>query len=101
MRRACWFADLPDAGPCDGGLVRCHLIRRQVLDRELNASRAVIDDPRGWVWGCGGPMGLSGHHGQLDTARTLRVPRDRLPAAFVEFLKELGLGWWGEREYPE
>jgi hypothetical protein len=52
MRRACWFADLPDAGPCDGGLVRCHLIRRQ-------------------------------------------------PAAFVEFLKELGLDWWGEREYPE
>jgi hypothetical protein len=23
-----------------------------------------------------------------------------LPAAFVEFVEELGLGWWAEREYP-
>jgi hypothetical protein len=29
------------------------------------------------------------------------VPRDRLPAAFVAFVEELGLGWWTEREYPE
>jgi hypothetical protein len=101
VRRSCWFAGLPDAGPCDGRLVRCHLIRRQVLRRELNAAPAVVDDPRCWVWGCGGPTGCSGHHGALDTARTLRVPRDRLPAAFVEFVEELGLGWWAEREYPE
>jgi hypothetical protein len=47
------------------------------------------------------PDGAAGHHGALDTARTLRVPRDRLPAAFVEFVEELGLGWWAEREYPE
>jgi hypothetical protein len=101
VRRACWFAGLPDAGPCDGRLVRCHLIRRQVLRRELNAPPAVVDDPRCWVWGCGGPTGAAGHHGALDTARTLRVPRDRLPAAFVEFVEELWLGWWAEREYPE
>jgi hypothetical protein len=101
MKPACWFKDLPDAGPCDGRLVRCHLVRRQVLRRELNAAPAVMNDPRGWVWGCGGPTGCSGHNGALDWSRTLRVPRDRLPVEFMEFMEELALGWWVDREYPE
>jgi hypothetical protein len=114
MRPRCFFADLPDAGPCDGRLVRCHLIPRQQIARAVEGSRcgltptatsaAVVRanrDPRGWVWGCGGVVGVGGHHGALDSARTLRVPRHRLPAAVEEFAEELGLGWWLDREYGE
>lgn len=97
-RPRCFFQGW--AGPCDGRLIRAHLIRRQVLERELNASRKLIDDPRLWVWCCGGPTGAAGHHGALDTARTLRIPRRRLPADFIALCEELGLGWWVDREYP-
>lgn len=44
-------------------------------------------------------MGLSGHHGMLDVARKLRIPRDRLPDAVEEFAAEHGLTWWLERGY--
>jgi hypothetical protein len=44
-------------------------------------------------------MGVSGHHGQFDAARTLRVPRHYLPPVFVEWCDELGLGWYVDREY--
>jgi hypothetical protein len=101
VKRRCFFRGLPGAGPCDGRLVRVHLIPRQLLKRELNAAPKVQTDPRGWVWGCGGPMGVSGHHGMLDSSRTLKVPRHRLPAEFVEWCEELGLGWFLEREYPQ
>jgi hypothetical protein len=101
MKRVCWFKDLPDAGPCDGRLVRCHLIRRQVLRHELNASRAVMDDPRGWVWGCGGITGAAGHHGAADWAGPgkLEIPHERLPVEFLAWVDELGLGWWIDRTY--
>lgn len=100
VSRSCFFAGWPDAGPCDGRLIRAHLVPRQVLKRELNAGPSVIDDPRTWVWCCGGPMGVSGHHGKFDSSRTLRIPRHRLPAGFVSFMDELGLGWWIDRTYP-
>lgn len=98
---ACWFASLPGAGPCDGRPVRCHLIPRRVLTVELNAGPSVINDPRLWVWGCGGPMGNAGHHGRLDSrgCNPLRIPRHRLPPEFVELCEELKLGWWVDREY--
>jgi len=35
----------------------------------------------------------------LDHSRTLKVPREALPAGLVEFADELGIGWWLEREY--
>ena len=60
----------------------------------------MIADPRGWVWGCGGIVGIGGHHGQLDQARTLRVPRALLPAEFIAWVDELGLGWYIDRTYP-
>jgi hypothetical protein len=101
VSRRCWFADLPDAGPCDGQLVRCHLIPQQVLKRELNAGLSVLRDPRGWVWGCGGITGCSGHHGRADWAgvNRLHIPRDRLPVEFIEWVDELGLGWFVDRTY--
>lgn len=101
----CWFAGLPDAGPCDGGLVRCHLIPKQLLKRLFphgfdGRSLAVLQaDPRSWVWGCGGPTGIGGHHGQLDTSRKLRVPRPLLPSGVEEMATELDLLWWVDREY--
>jgi hypothetical protein len=120
----CFFADLPGAGPCDGRLVRCHLVPRRVIaeavQKRLHDARRAGEitreeydarvsgeivranrDERSWVWGCGGPMGNAGHHGMLDASRTLRVPRHRLPVAVVEFAEELGLGWWVDREYGE
>lgn len=82
MAKRCWFAQLPAAGPCDGRLVRCHLIPKRLLRQEWRTAhhgqrpnderslpfrtlRELVDDPRTWVWGCGGPMGNGGHHGQL------------------------------------
>ncbi len=85
--------------PCDGRLVRAHLIPRQVLKREWHG--CAINDPRSFMWACGGPMGASGHHGMLDSARTLRIPRERLPRVLEELAEELGLTWWLDREYGE
>ena len=45
-------------------------------------------------------MGNAGHHGMLDASRTLRVPRDRIPAGTEHLAAELGLTWWLDREYP-
>jgi hypothetical protein len=90
---------MPLAGECDGKLVRCHLIRRQVIRREAGTEYEM--DPRSWVWGCGGITGIGGHHGALDWAGPgrLRIPRDRLPMELEEFAAEIGLEWWVEREY--
>lgn len=124
VSQRCFFADLPGAGPCDGRLVRCHLVPRRVIaeavQKRLHDARrageitreeyderiggAVVRanrDERSWVWGCGGPMGNAGHHGMLDASRTLRVPRYRIPEATEVFAAELGLGWWLDREYGD
>jgi len=79
--------------------VKCHLLPAQLIRRELGKSSRLVWDPRVWVWGCGGPTGCSGHHGALDTARTLRVPREKLPPGLEEFAAEHGLGWWLDRTY--
>lgn len=93
----CWFAELPGAGECDGKLRKCHLIPAQTIKREVG--KAHVWDPRVWVWGCGGPMGCSGHHGMLDYSRTLRVPRAMLPPAVEAFAAEFEIDWWLDREY--
>lgn len=98
-RPSCWFASLPGAGPCDGRPRKCHLIPAQLIRREVSSSSAVVWDDRVWVWGCGGPMGNGGHHGQLDYSRRLRIPRALLPPAVEEFAAEHGLEWWLDREY--
>lgn len=105
MRRRCFLARFSDR-PCDGRLVKAHLIPRQTLKREVCGATGtrllyldVVNDPRSWVWACGGPLGNAGHHGMLDASRTLRIPRDRLPLALEDFAAELGLGWWLDREY--
>jgi hypothetical protein len=82
--------------PCDGRLVRAHLLPRRLI-KTLNPD--LEWDPRGWVWSCGGPMGNGGHHAMLDTSRRIRVPRDALPVNLEDFAEELGLLWWLDREY--
>jgi hypothetical protein len=94
----CWIAEhiiLP--GPCDGHLIRGHLIAKQTIRRE--AQGADLYDPRCWVPICGGITGIGGHHGMLDYAKTIRIPRDALPPAVEEFAAEYGLVWWLERTY--
>lgn len=112
MSVICWLAQFRPDVPCAGDMVRCHLIpKRLIRERERtlayregrpfdpDAVAAIIVDPRSWVWGCGGLKGVSGHHGMLDTSRTLRIPLDRLPAATLELARELGMEPWLEREY--
>jgi hypothetical protein len=88
----CWFSMLPDAGPCDGRLVRCHLIPRQTIRRE-----AVGALPRG--------VELRDGERPLDSiARTLAdgprpIARHRLPPGLEEFAAELGLEWWLDYTY--
>ncbi len=93
---SCWLARFSSV-PCEGRLIRAHLIPRQLLRREGHGG--MVDDPRTWVWSCGGAMGVGGHHGMLDYSRRLRVPFEALPAGVVEIAEELGLSWWVAREY--
>jgi hypothetical protein len=104
---ACWLAingvstDHRPVAPCHGQLRKCHLIPKQVILRELppEYSAAAVWDRRVWVMGCGGVMGVGGHHGAFDTARTLAVPRDSLPGGLEAFAHEWNLEWWLDREY--
>jgi hypothetical protein len=96
----CWVAEtLPGAGPCDPGvfgLQRAHLVRQQVIRREVGRGWSVAAaDPRSWVVMCWG------HHAQLDHSRKLKIPRGLLPWAVEEFAAEYGLSWWLDREYGE
>ncbi len=163
MKQRCWFREIPGAGPCEGSLVRCHLISKDRLKKEFpkgavlvagkwerelplaagpdsegiyidcidgrdfgglggcdvrdgaihdprcphadgvewhrRSLHALLNDPRVWVWGCGGPTGLSGHHGMVDGARRLRISRSALPPRLEEYAEELGLGWELDRAY--
>jgi hypothetical protein len=106
--------------PCDGQLVRCHLIPKQKLKaiwhsvhsgKPANPHLINVDlspwpkmqdliwDRRTWVWGCGGPMGNAGHHGMLDHSRTIQVPFEALPVETFELARHLELVWWLETEY--
>jgi len=80
---------------CSGRLVRCHLIPKVVLER----AGGRVWDRRAWVWACGGETGVAGHHGMLDSSRTLRLPRAAIPEGTEELAYELGLMWWLDRTY--
>jgi hypothetical protein len=116
----CWFKGLPDAGPCEGRLVKCHLVKQQVLKREIRSARAeyartgvtpnhllipksmeaaLLAEPWTWVWGCGGPMGPGGHHGQFKPDGPKPIPLSLLPVDFTRRMAELGLWWYVERTF--
>jgi hypothetical protein len=83
--------------PCNGRLIRAHLIPKQVIHRE--APEADIWDPRVYVLACGGGSGIGGHHGMLDFSRTIRIPRRLLPPGLEEFANQYGLAWYLDRHY--
>jgi hypothetical protein len=91
----CQLAPFADTD-CRGDLVRVHLLEKQWLRR---AGFEDLNDVRTWVAGCGGLMGLGGHHGELDSF-LLRIPFDALPDATVALAKELGLLARLERKFP-
>lgn len=43
MKPTCFFAGWPGAGPCDGALIRAHLVPRQLLRREFPEGVAMFD----------------------------------------------------------
>ena len=102
----CWLAEhgrfengpMP---PCEGRLVKVHLLKQEVIKRELSAevAKLLLWDPRVWVWGCGGPMGISGHHGAFDTSKRLRIPRSAISADLEELCKQHDLVWWIDFTY--
>ena len=92
----CFLAQFAPEQPCNGRLVKVHLIPRHLMLKER-----LPDSYRTWVWACGGIMGNAGHHGQLDHSRTLKVPRHMLPAEVEAYAEEHGIGWWLTREYGD
>jgi hypothetical protein len=101
--RDCWVAqNVIGCGPCDGQLVRGHLISKQRIKRELHLPLEelfkVLWDERVWVPMCGGVSGLGGHHGAVD-GRILSVPRSALPEGLEAFAAEYGLTWSLDRDF--
>ena len=96
----CFLAAFSDV-PCDGRMEKAHLVRQQTIRKALRSkddvedARAIIWDPRVWRPAC------YRHHTMLDHARTLRIPREAIPAETVEYARELGLLWWVDRTYRE
>lgn len=73
--------------PCEGRLVRCHLLDKQELVRLGLDS----DDPATWVWGCGGlDYGNAGHHGMFDHYR-MNLPLEAVPKATIAYAIEHAL----------
>jgi hypothetical protein len=93
--------DFGGMGGCDwrGGAIhdpRCpHANGVEWRRRSLHA---LLNDPRVWVWGCGGAMGLSGHHGMVDSHR-LPISRSAIPSDLETYAEELGLAWELDRAY--
>jgi hypothetical protein len=101
--RSCFLRPFA-ADDCLGRLQRAHLIKEQVLRREVwnrreqlaNVPRTktqLFEDPRLIVWAC------VRHHWQLDKSRTLKIPRHRLPPELEEAAAQYGILWWVDREY--
>lgn len=118
-----------EPGPCEGQLVRAHLIPKQVIRKafpkgavrddgkwerinvaklgreahdnlDLRSVKEMQEDERCWVPMCGGMVGIGGHHGLFDGHR-LSLDRRELPEALEEFAAETGLDWWLDRTYGE
>jgi hypothetical protein len=102
----CWLAihgrwENGEMPSCNGELIKAHLIPQRVLLKELPAelSAGLIWDERVWVWACGGPTGLGGHHGAFDVSKRLRVPRSEIPPALEKLAKKLKLTWYLDQAY--
>jgi len=83
--------------PCEGRIVRCHLIDQQLL----NKLGLETGDPDTYVLGCGGLTGSTGHHGMLDYSKKLRLRLDDIPEATLAFAARNNLVPWLEKKYGE
>lgn len=101
---SCFLAAFTDT-PCAGRLIKAHLIPQQRIKREFPKGHngvsltALLNDSRSYVLACGGIIGNSGHHGELDYSRKIRIPLDQIPDGTKTFAQELGLLVWLEHEY--
>ena len=104
----CWLAQFAPSTACEGTLRRAHLISKQRIKRALRNSTAgiiaaereltvfdVLWDSRVWVPAC------DRHHGMLDVSRTLRVPREAIPAVTEQYAREFGLTGYLDLEFGE
>ena len=87
------------AARCEGVHQLHHIIKQQVLRREMPKLGLVLGDRRNMVRVC------SRHHELLTNAR-IHFTRDELPESVEEFAAEHGLEWrlahdYGEREEPD
>jgi hypothetical protein len=88
----CWLRQFSvKERACEGRMDRAHLIAQQVLRREGHPE--ACQDRRSWVPAC------RWHHSQFDNYRGVVVPREMLPAGFLELCEEIGLSWWVDRRY--
>lgn len=127
MAEGCFLARFSDR-PCEGALVRTHLIEQQKLAKTFpggafldgrlgwvavsritpvrsdssqgRSLRSLQDDPGTWVWACGGAMGLEGHHGDLDGRRSVHRPL-RVPRVALPEAVELFAATFGLEAYLE
>jgi hypothetical protein len=92
MIRCSFHETLGWEGTCqwrpDGQPDRCHLIRRQRLERD----RPEVDpwDERVWVYGCR-------HHHHLLDHGFRRLRPEQYPPAFLAFVQDEGLFWDADR----
>lgn len=95
---SCWLAEhgIHESGhmpPCEGRAVKAHLIPQQTLKRTALVRSGELDlwDERLWRWACGGyGYGCSGHHGEFDTSKRLRVPWEALSDDLLDLAEQLG-----------
>jgi hypothetical protein len=113
----CWVKENQlDDRPCDGQLVRAHLIPKQRTKKQFQRAGGAwhkfndknhafwvpLDEllwaPASYRWVCGGPMGQGGHHGRID-GRQIRVPRSVIPVETEEWAERFGLAWSLDHDY--
>jgi hypothetical protein len=90
----CFLAQFTDT-PCAGRLELAHLIRAQKIRQHVSNKHAVVWSEQVLRWAC------HSHHGMLDQAKTLRIPREAIPAETEQWASEHGLSWWLDETYGD
>jgi len=92
---ACWLAQFAPGVSCSGRMERAHLIREQVIRREVSRSKLILWAPAVWRPAC------KRHHLALDQTKTLRIPRSAIPAETELWAATNGLTYWLDKTYGE
>lgn len=81
----------------DGKWLKAEHPRLELREGQRWSLNKLLQNEQACVLGCG--TGGQGHHGMLDNARTLRIPRAEIPHHVEVFARQIGLTWWLDREY--